>query len=214
KALKDTVVPAGTGYVYEYDASLYGTGIVAPWQQHFFMQALGMGSDLEPLADMSAYNAVRDYMYRGAVGVLGDSSGYCFTQASVYNLKSNAGTGIAPNTWYKTWAQVYAATFPTPPACNNTLAGDSGSDPALAARGYWGNLMPAIAYAVDHGAAGASAAWARLTGASNWNTVLQSGFDKTPTWGVVPRLQAPPPVADTVPDPFAFAYQSDAALNS
>jgi hypothetical protein len=123
KTLKDSVVPAGTGYVYEYDASLYGAGLVAPWQQHFFIQSLGMGSDLEPLSDMSVYNNVRDYMYRGAVGILGDASGYCFTQASVYNLKSNAGTGIAPNTWYKTWAQVYTATFPSPPACSNTLAG-------------------------------------------------------------------------------------------
>ena len=192
RALQNTVVPAGTGYVYEYDASLYGSGLVAPWQQHFFIQALGMGSDLEPLADMTAYTAVRDYLYRGAVGILGDGSGYCFTQAAVYNLKSNAGTGIAPNSWYKTWAEVYAATFAAPPACTNTLAGTSGSDPALAARGFWGNLLPAIAYAVDHGAPGAGAAWARLSGAANWNAVLQSGFENTPTWGVVPRAQAPP----------------------
>jgi hypothetical protein len=54
KALKDTISPAGTGYVYEYDASLYGAGLVAPWQQNFFIQSLGMGSDLEPLADMAA----------------------------------------------------------------------------------------------------------------------------------------------------------------
>jgi hypothetical protein len=214
KALKDTVVPAGIGYVYEYDASLYGAGLVAPWQQHFFVQALGMGSDLEPLAEMAAFNDLRDYMYRGAVGILGDSSGFCFTQASIYNLKSNAGTGVAPNGWYKTWTQVYTATFPTPPACANTLVGTSGSDPAIAARGYWGNLIPAIAYAVDHGAAGASAAWSRLTGATNWNTVLQSGFERTPTWGVVPRGGPPPVVTDTVPDAFSFASQSNAPLSS
>ena len=152
-------------------------------------------------------------MYRGAVGILGDSSGYCFTQASVYNLKSNAGTGIAPNTWYKTWAQVYAATFPAPPACGNTLAGTSGSDPALAARGYWGNLIPAIAYAVDHGATGAGAAWARLTGATNWNTVLQSGFENTPTWGVVPRAQAlPGPLTLDVDGNGAVAALTDGML--
>jgi hypothetical protein len=43
--------------------------------------------------------------------------------------------------------------------------------------------------------------------------VLQSGFDKTPTWGIVPYQQSPP-VADTVPDPFSFAAQSNAPLNS
>jgi hypothetical protein len=73
--------------------------------------------------------------------------------------------------------------------------------------------MPAIAYAVDHGAPGASAAWARLTGATNWNTVLQSGFENTPPWGVIPYQQSPP-VADTVPDRFAFPFQSDVALGA
>jgi hypothetical protein len=53
--------------------------------------------------------------------------------------------------------------------------------------GYWGNLMPAIAYAVDHGAPGASAAWARLTGASNWSVLASAGFDDIPIWGIVPR---------------------------
>jgi hypothetical protein len=80
KSLKDTISPAGIGYVYEYNASLYGPGIVAPWQQHFFIQSLGMGSDLEPLGNMTAYNDLRDYMYRAAVGILGDGTGYCFTQ--------------------------------------------------------------------------------------------------------------------------------------
>jgi hypothetical protein len=47
--------------------------------------------------------------------------------------------------------------------------------------------MPAIAYAVDHGAPGAAAAFARLTGASNWNAIATSGFDDLPIWGIVPR---------------------------
>ena len=45
----------------------------------------------------------------------------------------------------------------------------------------------AIAYAVDHGATGASAAWTRLTSATNWSDVESSGFDDIPIWGVVPR---------------------------
>jgi hypothetical protein len=199
KAIKDSVIPSGIGHLYEYNASLYGVGIVAPWQQHFFIQSLGMGSDLEPLSNMTAYNEVRDYMYRAAVGILGDSTGYCFTQASVYNFKTNDGTGTAANTWYKTWAQVYSATFTTPPPCDNTLGGSSGGNPSSASGGYWGNLMPAIAYAVDHGAPGAAQSWARLTGASNWSVVLNSGFDTAPQWGVIPRgTVTPPPTTPTV----------------
>ena len=35
---------------------------------------------------------------------------------------------------------------------------------------YWGNLMPAISYAVDHGAAGAAEDWNRIVSASNFPT--------------------------------------------
>ena len=47
--------------------------------------------------------------------------------------------------------------------------------------------MPAIAHAVDHGATGAAAAWARLSSASNWSSIENAGFDNTPLWGIVPR---------------------------
>jgi hypothetical protein len=215
KSLKDTVSPAGSGYVYEYNASLYGTGLVAPWQQHFFIQSLGMGSDLEPLGDMSAYYSIRDYMYRGVIGILGDSTGYCFTQAGAYNVKSNDGTSNQPNYWYKTWGQVYTGTYTTPAGCSNTLGGTSGGDPSVGNIGYWGNLIPAIAYAVDHGASGGAAAWARLTGATNWTTVLQSGFDKVPNWGVIPRSGASSsPSSDTSPDGFGFVSQTNVPLNT
>ena len=110
-ALRIGIVPDGTGYVFEGDQNGYGTGRVASWQQHFFIQAVGMGSDLEPLADMAAYNSLRDYLYRGVVGILGDASGYCFNQAGVYTLISNNGSSIHPNAWFKSWAQVYNATF-------------------------------------------------------------------------------------------------------
>jgi hypothetical protein len=102
---------------------------------------------------------------------------------------------------------VYAGTFTTPPACANTLHGGSGGDPAQASGGYWGNLLPAIAYAVDHGAAGAAASWARLTGASNWSSVLNSGFDNIPIWGVIPRGTVTLPPLDA----FSFTSQSGIA---
>jgi hypothetical protein len=65
-----------------------------------------------------------------------------------------------------------------------SLQGQSGSDPAGMATGYWGNLHPALAYAVDHSAAGASAAYQRLTAASNYTPAQ---FNDQPVWGIVPR---------------------------
>jgi len=187
----DTLGGAGIGYFYEYDIDLYAPGTIAPWQQHFMMQSLGMGSDLEPLADMTAYARVRDWLYRGAVGILGPANGYCFNYASVYNAKISAGGNADPASWYADWSQVFAATQGSMP-CANTLLGSSGGDPASASLGYWGNLLPAIAYATDHKATGAAAAWSRLTGASNWSTVTGSGFDSVPNWGVVPRTPVSP----------------------
>src|SRR5262249_11653776 len=70
KPVKDSLNGVGIGYLYEYNASLYDVGTIAPWQQHFLIQSMGMGSDLEPLADMTAYNDVRDWLYRGPVGIL------------------------------------------------------------------------------------------------------------------------------------------------
>lgn len=202
KSTKDTIKPEGIGYIYEYNTNAYGTpGFVAPWMHHFFIQSLGMGSDLEPLSNMNVYNEVRDYMYRAVVGILGDASGYCFTEASVYNLKSGTGSAVQ-NSWYKTWAEVYKNTFAVPPSCTNTLGGGSGGHPSSAATGYWGNLLPAISYAVDHGAVGAKNSWSRLTGATNWNTILTSGFANTPIWGIIPRTNSSPsPTPTPLPTP-------------
>jgi len=187
KTVKDGLTLPALGYLYEYDVNMDGQGVIRPWQQHFFIQSVGMGSDLEPLADMSTYNEVRDRLYLGAVGILGDDNGFCYNQANIYNLKIHDGTGTTdPKTWFKTWREVYVKTVDGAPACSNTLQGTSGSAPTLP-NGYWGNLLPAIAYAVDHGAPGAAAAWARLSGTTNWATLENSGFNNLPIWGVVPR---------------------------
>lgn len=202
KAVKDTLGGQGIGYLHEYNVDLYAPGTIAPWQQHFFIQSVGMGSDLEPLTNMVVYNEVRDWMYRGSVGILGDANGFCFTYASSYNIKISSGGNDNPSSWYPNWKAVSNATLGNNVSCGNTLLGDSasGGHPTTAHEGYWGNLMPSIAYAVDHGAVGAAASWARLTGASNWSTIERAGFDDTPLWGIVPRTlpQPPPPPPTTI----------------
>ena len=168
----------------------------APWMNHFFIATNGYLWDIEPgYSDKASHQNVRDFMYRAVVGILGGNGkdNFCFTRASTYTY--TVSSEIIPNYattnathLYTTWGQVWTATFGTENnSCANTLQGTSGSDPRGASGGFWGNLLPAIAYAVDHNATGADMSWARLTGASNWGAVANSGFNNTAMWGVVPR---------------------------
>jgi hypothetical protein len=208
------------GILYSYELGSYGTGQISPWQQAFWVQTYGSVSDLEPLADMTAFNAVRNYLYKSAVGILGPggAGNYCYTDAANYTIAVASGNDDTTN-WFDTWGEVYQATFGSPStSCGTTLTGTSGGDPGSAASGYWGNLMPAIAYAVDHGAAGAATAWNRLTSASNWSAVASSGFDNTPLWGIVPRSfnsVTPVPVSDiTAPTVSTTAPTAGSALSA
>jgi chitodextrinase len=204
KTVKNSLGGVGIGDLYEYGFGYGSPGEMAPWQQHFWDQSMGMGSDVEPLANMTTFNEVRDFLYKFPVGILGDSSSFYFTYASSYTIKISDSTSTDPTTFYTTWLQVWNGTVSSGlvPVYDNTLKGGSGGGPNIASQGYWGNLMPAIAYAVDHGAAGAAAAWARLTGATNWSTIESSGFDDTPQWGIIPRaggvsVPNPPPSPPT-----------------
>ena len=182
--------PLGILYCHETEANDYGTGLMAPWQQHFVIQTIGHLSDAEPLADMTNHNLVRDYYYSWPAGILGTSgtTNYCYPFASSYNIKvTNIQTGDMTQV-FTTWGAVFQATFGSANgSCPAGTALGGGSDPMNAAVGYYGNLMPALAHAVDHGGTGAAAAFARFTGASNFNVVASSGFDDTPIWGIVPR---------------------------
>jgi hypothetical protein len=177
-------------YSYELGNGTYGTGAVAPWQQNFWVQTFGYLSDLEPLSDMTSLNGARDFLYKSIVGILGPvgTSNYCYAQASVYTLTIASSNSGDPTSWYDSWGQVYQSTTGAAnTSCGTSLQGSSGGDPATASTGYWGNLLPAIAYAVDDGAPNASMSWSRLINAGNWSTLEQSGFDDTPMWGIVPR---------------------------
>lgn len=185
--------PLGILYSYEVAQPAYDPGHTATWQQNFAVQTLGFLSDIEPLANLTALNLVRDYYYRWPVGLLGGdgATSYCFTQAGAYTIK--IASGVLPSAsdmspCFTSWGAVYQNTYGAANgSCGTALQGGSGGDPASAAEGYYGNLMAAIAYAVDHGASGAAAAWARFSGASNWSSVENSGFGDTPMWGVVPH---------------------------
>jgi hypothetical protein len=186
----------GILYCHELEANDYGTGLMAPWQQHFVIQSTGHLSDIEPLASMTNHNLVRDYYYNNwMAGILGTSgaANYCYNHASEYNIQIASGSSMS--LVFANWGAVFQATFAAAngscPA-GTALGGGGSGDPTVASTGYYGNLMPAIAHGVDHGGglgsgSAADQAWTRFSGASNFATVANSGFDDCPIWGVVPR---------------------------
>jgi hypothetical protein len=187
RAANGTMVWSGSLYQYQY-GNWNQTGDVADWMTDFWVQANGHVSEIEPLATMTNLISVRNHMYRwvvGRLGAVGTASQFPFVHAAQYAIKvanSNAGT-----TWYQSWGEVYTQTTgSTNNGSGNTLQGSSGGNPAAMSVGYWGNLHPAIAYAVEHGAAGAADAWNRLTNASNYASGAET-FRNNPVFGISPR---------------------------
>lgn len=183
------------GVVYNYSLlqdSIPGT--MPAFSQNFWVGVNGWLSDLEPLADMTDLIRLRDWMYRIPVGSTGPTGAdnYYWAYAGEYGMKVNDDSNTDPTTYYTSWGTVFQETqgFPNNET-TNALQGTSGSSPTLP-DGYWGNLLPAISYAVTHGASGAAIGYARITGASNWSTFENAGHGDKPQWGVVPRLPTPP----------------------
>lgn len=165
----------------------------AIWMDDFFTGTFGY------LKELQAYNAAAQgkldaflaWKYKAVVGRLGASGAdqYSYRYAAQYTANfapsnsANWSNGSGP--WYSSWGAV-ARSMSIPTSGNNGEPLESGyPDNATA---YWGNLMPAISYAVDHGAAGAAEAWGRINAASNFS-VQANDYNTNPVWGVKPRTR-------------------------
>ena len=163
------------------------------WMDDFFTASWGFMKDLavNTAPAQAKLDAFLAWKYGSVVGRLGSGAAGTFNYryaAASYTMNyapsntANWDSGSGP--WYANWA-AEAASLGVPLADGGTsLQGSSGADPSVMATGYWGNLHPALAYAVDHGAPGAAAAYNRLTSASNYSP---SQFNDSPVWGVTPR---------------------------
>lgn len=189
-----TMIWSGSVYQYEYGnwtpTSGVSAGSVANFMQTFAPQVNGFVSDIEPLATMTDLLAVRDWMYRWVVGLLGQSgvsSEFAFTHAmSSYGIK--VATDNTGGTWYQDWGAIYTQTIGSSnSSSSNALTGGNIDNGNMGVDSFWGNFIPAVAYAVDHAAAGASAGYARLSNASNW-AALTAKFADFPVWGVKTRV--------------------------
>lgn len=173
----------------------------APWMQHFLESVLGFTYFLEvpqqTSGNRTTHQQVALFAFQHSVGMLGDATGRPYPYAGEYGVDygttATANELLSPLDYYTTWLLQWGATkardgYTDPPSTlGSPLLGTSGSLPSDMATGYWGNLHPAIAYAVQMGAPGAQDAYTRLTSASNYASGANT-FNNTPQFGIRPAI--------------------------
>lgn len=171
--------------------------IGASWQQDFVTAVFGytLSLGLPISADhTSKLDAFFRWKAQSIISRLGPANAFWYINAAPYTMvispasRPDYENGTGP--WYATAAEVYAATYVARPAWLGAVDGQLASEIYPGERSFWGNLMPAIAYAVRHGVSGALPAYNRVTQASNW-PVLQEAFSRAPVWSVAPARLMP-----------------------
>jgi hypothetical protein len=171
---------------------------MAPWMQAFLGASIGFAWDMEPTTDAAVkakHRAFRDFLYRHAVGMVGDDGGFNYRRGASYALPYTKTESSSPVVWYASWAEVKAAHEAyyglAPISGTGTLKQHdsdtdlNGSDSSSWPSGYWGNMTPALSYAVDHGAPGAAAGFARVRASPSF--AFTAACKDDPTWGILPR---------------------------
>jgi hypothetical protein len=206
----------------------YGTTSLrmgAPWQQDFVTAAFGYSVSLDlPIATAAKAKLAAFFQWkaRSAVMRLGPKGTFWYVNAAPYTVEitpSNSpdyANGTGP--WHESDAAVYNATYAGQPAWMGKVDGTLAAELLPGADSMWGNLLPAIAYAVRHNVPGAQDAYNRIISASNW-PALRDQLNVRPVWSVKPAggtPVAPPVIAPVQPatNPGAPAWASSAPLNA
>lgn len=190
------------------DGGSYPSGIcrVAAWQNDFctaafgYLKSMNLGLSGTASAKLDNFFAWLAQSIVGRLGSNANAPNAWYINAAPYTW------AISPNPtpnwssasgWYTSWFEMYRATYL--PSRNGVEAvgvysgqsfvsntdGVLNSEIFPGATAYWGNLQPAIAYAVRHGAGGALQAYNRMINATNY-ALLSSDFNSAPVWGVRP----------------------------
>lgn len=168
---------------------------VSTWMEDFVTGAFGYALALNlPISTTHASRLDTFFRWKAkwAIERLGPSTGWWYINPHTYYAH------VRPDgVWATTFAQAYALTYSeTLPDGVNPTSWKGSTEGTLAhqydistwAEGYWGNMQPAIAYAVRHNVTGAYAAYNRMISANNWDD-LSAYFDSTrPVWSVRPRI--------------------------
>lgn len=178
---------------------------VNAWELDFWVAVWGYAVDLKPpvsstrTTELGAFFQWTGQYPVGRLGPLGDANSYGYNAAArqfslaITNTATDAPWIGNVGPWLSNWGEAFSLTWGTSNATNTDpnlgLTGDTGYFPD--ATSYWGNLQPAISYAVTHNVPGASAAYARMTGAPNWGSFLTSAATN-PVWAVEPRATSVP----------------------
>lgn len=164
------------------------------WMQDFYTAAFGYAKALELNISEGSGRKLTEFFSWKAKSIVGRLGGpgladYLYADAAEYTTAvapietANWRTGVGP--WYADWGATYKATLKTAnPGVASGLRG--GGFPE--ASGYWANLQPAIAYAVQHKVPGADEAYKRMTSAPNWNQLVAE-LNVLPVWSVAPVLE-------------------------
>jgi hypothetical protein len=168
-----------------------GNQMGSPWQQDFHTAAYGYALAMEiPITSPSRtkLSAFFHWKAQSVVGRLGTSADFWYINATPYTIAFGTVTlpdfqgGTGP--WLADWDAVYAASTATWwGSTEGVLTSEFTSDGW--GKSLWGNLHPAIAYAVRHGVTGAEAGYNRMISANNYDDI-QATFNVSPVWSVAP----------------------------
>jgi hypothetical protein len=172
----------------------------AMWMEDFLTAAWGYAADLGlgiSAGGRSRLDAFFSWKAQSIVGRLGGETAteYNYRDAAQYNVAVAPADSVdwagGTGPWYADWGQVYQATVGRAnlPSADTSLRGAYFPDPTS----YWGDLQPAIAYAVDRQVPGALGAYQRMAAAQNWGQIV-AGWSGNPVWGVKPRSATVPAV--------------------
>lgn len=195
------------GIIFPYsgsgDGDAYSPGdytwVGPPWMQNFLCSVIGFAYALkipqQTAPNRATHLELAHFSAKHVVGMLGDATGRPYPRAGEYSIvfgtTATANELLSVLNFYPNWAEQWAAqkirdSLPEPVSTpGSPLLGSSGGNPLDMATGYWGNLHPAIAYAVQLGAPGAVEAYSRLTTASNY-AAGSATFNNIPQFGVIP----------------------------
>lgn len=192
------------GWVAPYqDYTGVGDGVYfeATWMQDFYTAAFGYAKAMEPAIAATSSQRLTEFFAWKAKSIIGRLGGtspsdYLYADAAPYTIAvaptdtPDFTTGTGP--WHANWGAIYADTWKTVnPGISPGLRGSYYPD----GTSYWGNLQPAIAYAVQHQVAGAVVAYQRMATASNWQEIV-TDFNTNPVWSVKPLVDIPAPPVD------------------
>ena len=175
------------------------------WQDDFFTGVMGV------LVDLGYTQAVPllNYKVLNVIGRMGEdpTHAFCFQFGPAYQMTM----GPTDTTFYSSWAEVYDAQLRNL-AHTPTQTPDTGAcgSPAMAAwmtttlgstyvqyqetgysdapDGYYSQMQPALAAAVQSGASGAAAAWAKSR-----LSAVKPDYANAPQWAIIPRVNSGTP---------------------